>query len=138
MKNKIKIFVLVCILSISVGPLWAHPIAEELDQCIEQDPSTSGQVECIAIALEQWDQELNRVYTILMNRLDDESKATLRASQRQWIKFRDDELKFLADYYANFSGTMYVPMQAFEPVRITRDRTQQLQKYLNFLEDHAW
>lgn len=138
MKNSIGILVILSIIVLCSCSLSAHPISESLDQCIEQDPSTSGQLECMDIAFDKWDKELNRIYTILMNRLDDDSKETLRESQRQWIKFMDKELGFLDDYYSNFSGTMYVPMHAFEPIRITSERAQKLQDYLDFLEEHAW
>lgn len=137
MKKKVGILV---VLSLLVIPSWslAHFISEEMDQCMEKDPSTSGQLECMEIAFDKWDEELNRVYTILMTNLDTESKEALQESQRRWIKFRDSELNFLGCYYENFSGTMYVPMQAYSELKITKERALKLHAYLNFIEEHLW
>ncbi|GAB1410929.1 hypothetical protein MASR1M90_20830 [Desulfovibrionales bacterium] len=112
-------------------------IHNKLDQCIENYPSTVGQIDCIDIALKDFDKKLNTAYKELINSFDQEGKEALRQSQRKWIQFRDSEIEFLGHYYRNFSGTMYSPMHAHEILSITSKRAQELQNYLDFLKEHG-
>ena len=74
------------------------PIDLAMTKCLDkpEGQSTQGMVECFGAAYEAWDKALNEAYGALMDTLDADQKALLKASQRQWIVFRDAESEFLA------------------------------------------
>jgi uncharacterized protein YecT (DUF1311 family) len=112
-----------------------HRIDKALDVCIDKDGSTAGMVECIGKAYTQWDAELNKVYNELMQQLDATGKASLKAAQLQWLKFRDAEFKLIDTVYSNLEGTMYVPMHADSRMQIVKNRALELQSYLSILKE---
>jgi uncharacterized protein YecT (DUF1311 family) len=111
-----------------------HPIDAALDACVEKNPSTQGTVMCIGTALKSWDAELNMAYRKLAAKLDAKGKASLKASQLQWIKFRDAELGAIRGVYARTDGTMFRPMAAEDAMDITRQRALQLNGYRDTLK----
>jgi uncharacterized protein YecT (DUF1311 family) len=112
-----------------------HPIDKALTACMEKDPSTAGMVECLNIAYEAWDKELNRVYGALMSKLPTEGKASLKAAQLEWIKYRDLEFKLISSVYSNLEGTMFIPMATDSRIGVIKRRVQELQDYLDLLNE---
>jgi hypothetical protein len=76
-----------------------------------------------------WDNELNRVYRVLLNKLSEEKQKQLRNSQRKWIEFRDAEFKLLQDIDEN---AMY-PQQKAREMKYVRQRTLELIKLNKFI-----
>lgn len=109
-----------------------HPIDQALSTCMEtpEGMSTHGMRECIGTATEAWDAELNRVYSALMRELPADAKTALRTAQRQWIAFRDADLRALESAYGAMDGTMYLVMHADAVSSLTRDRVRQLDALL--------
>ena len=105
-----------------------------MDACVDKNPSTQGTVHCIAAALKSWDGELNSAYRKLSAKLDSRGKASLKAAQVQWIKYRDAELATIRGVYAQTDGTMYRPMAADDAMQVTRQRALQLSGYLDTLK----
>ena len=64
-------------------------------------------------AYARWDKVLNRVYSDIMAKLNEQDKVKLRDSQRAWIKFRDAEVKWL------WSGAMYGQGGTLAPVIVS-------------------
>lgn len=110
------------------------PIDKRLEECIEKNPTTAGMTNCAYESMDAWDKEMNVVYKKLMKRLDTKGKTALKKSQIQWLKFRDDEFEFIAAYYDNFQGTMYIPMRANAMAQVVKERTIKLRSYLNLLD----
>ncbi|MEZ5466294.1 MAG: lysozyme inhibitor LprI family protein [Lysobacterales bacterium] len=126
---------------LALAPAWAtandafpdqHPIEAELTRCMEtpEGMSTQGMRHCIDQSQAAWDKELNRLWRELMAELGPEAKEKLRASQRQWLAFRDAEYEALNSAYGAMSGTMFQPMHAEALANITRDRAGQLDSLL--------
>jgi uncharacterized protein YecT (DUF1311 family) len=107
-----------------------HPIDIELEKRIDADPSTAGMVEASYWAEEEWDKLLNKNYQALMKKLDKENQEFLRASQREWVKYRDLEFKFSGNFYGGFDGTMYRVIAAGFRADFVRNRALQLGSYL--------
>jgi len=127
----ICVFILLFVPSI-VFAETQHPIDIELDKCLEGLSGNSPMANCTYNALEAWDKELNRVYKDLMGYLTDDGKKQLRFSQRQWIAFRDAEVKYLDTMYnrQEFGGSMYIPILAMNKLMITKERVLVLTRYL--------
>ena len=65
-------------------------IDAEFDICLSTKPKANlSLVECAGETTESWDKELNVRYRNLLKTLSPIQQASLRHSQRLWIKFRD-------------------------------------------------
>jgi uncharacterized protein YecT (DUF1311 family) len=88
----------------------------DLDQCAGQDYQAA-------------DAELNRVYTRLMSQYDEQNKASLRQSERDWIKYRDSTCTH--ETAESVGGTMHPMLVAGCLAEKTRARTAELRKQLH-------
>jgi uncharacterized protein YecT (DUF1311 family) len=80
---------------------------------------------------EALDKELNSAYQTLMQKLPEPSKEALRASQKQWIKYRDTEFEFIAkNFNKEDFGSSYVVSVGSYRSSIIEARTKDLLWYL--------
>ncbi|MBE9095838.1 lysozyme inhibitor LprI family protein [Tychonema sp. LEGE 07203] len=83
---------------------------------------------CIRLRYELADERLNDVYKQLIAKLSKEEKALLAEAQLGWIKVRDNTCEF--EVYPNRGGTGYRGFLNECLERITKQRTAELEKYL--------
>lgn len=85
------------------------PIDKELKACLDSDTNytTYGMIECEIRARDAWDSALNKYYKLLMQTLSGDERNKLKASQKNWLVFRDAENKFSSTMYGNMGGTMW-------------------------------
>ncbi len=114
-----------------------HAIDTKIDKLVDKGGSTAEMVEAYDQGLKLWDAELNRVYKDLLALLSDADKTVLREAQRQWVSFRDAQLKFIEACYAHYEGTMYIPMHASAVMEVTRSRALDLLGRLKMHKEHA-
>jgi uncharacterized protein YecT (DUF1311 family) len=107
-----------------------YPIDKKQEDCIRKDPSTINVINCTAKAYESWGNELEKNYLELMQELSPAGKELLKASQLEWIKYRDKELKLLNHMSGNFSGSLYRVECAQDRVNLVKDRALELKEYL--------
>jgi uncharacterized protein YecT (DUF1311 family) len=112
-----------------------HPIDVKTEAEEEKAMSTADQTEVQANALKLWDAEMNRVYGELKKRLKPATFTALQAAQRDWLKYREGQRKFLGELYQEFEGTMYIPMHAAAVKEITRARTLELTRLLEIHQE---
>jgi uncharacterized protein YecT (DUF1311 family) len=83
---------------------------------------------------DMWDRELNFIYGKLQKICNNEQKNTLLDSQKQWLKYRDGEFKFIESQTHGLEGSMYPEMVMRNKTRIVKDRISELLSYLNFFQ----
>ncbi len=107
------------------------PIDKALSTCLDSPSgaSTVGQIDCAGKAFSAWDSELNKAYQKLLKTLDPASRELLRASQRQWLAFRDAEKKFQAGPWSRTQGTSAGVIIELANVDILRSRVLTLRNY---------
>ena len=110
-----------------------HPIDIAIEEKIDADPSTVGMIEAYEWGIQEWDKLLNKNYSALMKKLGKEDQERLRASQREWIKFRDLEFAFNENYWGGFEGTMYRTFPFAFKSDFVRERALRLGYYLEDL-----
>jgi uncharacterized protein YecT (DUF1311 family) len=113
-----------------------HPIERTMDDCMENNTSTSGMQKCATVAIEQWEVELNRIYNALMGKLDKEGKEKLKTTQFLWLKHRDAEFETINSVYSVAEremggGTLWKLTPLIAKVEIVKNRTLELTRYLN-------
>lgn len=112
-----------------------HSIDAWLEKCVASDSSTNGMTKCAIEANTMWDKEMNRIYKELMKKLPEKQKTLLKQSQIQWVKFRDAEFNFISEFYGNFEGTIWQNISANKRLNLIKERTLNLQVYLNYLKE---
>jgi uncharacterized protein YecT (DUF1311 family) len=66
------------------------------------------------------DVELNKVYKILMSKLDEKGKSLLIKAENDWIKYRDAHCKFEASFYEGGSMQPMIYSSCLESVTMER------------------
>ena len=110
-------------------------IEKQVDKMIEKDPSTTGMVQATEKGRELWDAAMNKVYNQLMDALPAADKEHLKQAQRDWLAFRDSDLKLSYGVYGRMQGTMYRPMSVQAELEVVKTRTLQLRNYLELAQE---
>src|SRR4051794_23220457 len=79
-----------------------HPLDAKVDAMVEKANSTADNVRVYSQAYKLWDAELNRCYGELKKRLKPQAFAALQSAQRQWLAYRDEQLKYIIEFYGKF------------------------------------
>jgi uncharacterized protein YecT (DUF1311 family) len=66
------------------------------------------------------DAELNKVYKILMSKLDEKGKSLLINAENDWIKYRDAHCKFEASFYEGGSMQPMIYSSCLESLAMDR------------------
>lgn len=90
----------------------------------ESPQTTVDMKQCLSIELADEDRELNRVYKALRADQDNTANGLLKAAQRSWIEYRDNECTRLAD--VTRGGTMAGILEMSCHVQMTKTRTEEL------------
>ena len=98
--------------------------------------STAEMAEQAEKARKAWDDELNKVYKLLMSELSGEQKAKLQNSEREWIKNIEKEIEKMLDEECGLDekgkrmtcGTVVAPIEAGTRMERTKERAIQLAK----------
>src|SRR6266496_4676733 len=95
----------------------------ELSKCLksEEGSTTVGMCNCIYEALDKWDKKLNVIYKKLLATVDSTAKQKLIDAQRQWLKFKENEINLIDATYGNQDGTMWLIVRAEKVMAITKD-----------------
>ena len=72
------------------------------DPACDQD-STQAIVECLDGQTDDWDDALNAAYKAAIAAMDGDRAKGLRAVQRQWVQFRDDNCGWYADGHGSIA-----------------------------------
>ncbi|WP_163937834.1 lysozyme inhibitor LprI family protein [Paraferrimonas sp. SM1919] len=76
------------------------------------------------------DKELNTAYSFLIGKLKGESKIALRNSQRQWIKYRNEEFSFIEENWTRArSGSSFALSRGAYKTSFIKQRVIQLLSY---------
>lgn len=135
MKKLILISILIISRLLSFGQTKEvkHPIDISLENCLNKDGTTSGMISCLNISSEAWDKELNQYYQKLILKLNETDKKNLQESQRKWIKFRDDEFKFIDSLYSQNTGTMWPLLINDNKYNFIKNRALDLKSYYDII-----
>lgn len=108
----------------------------EESKCFDkQDISNAEMRKCTIKARESWDKELNKYYNLLSTKLPKEAFEILKASQKEWIIYRDKEFKFITKFYFEVKeGTMWYNIAENKKKEIVKNRALELQMYFENLE----
>ena len=111
-----------------------HPIDLEREKRLGTAQTTGDMIEVLQWAAGEWDKLLNENYKALMQNLEKEQQEKLRASQREWIKFRDMEFDFNESYNSDYGTMAGINISAFQ-CSFVRERALALGIYLKSDEE---
>ena len=104
-----------------------------LQKCLNKKPSNIGMIECLQSVEKGWNKELNKYYKLLLTKLDTTEQTLLRESQRQWLIFKDKEVKFFIEVFSKKDGSMWPLMISDKSMQIIRQRAIELSDYYETL-----
>ena len=114
-----------------------HAIDISLEQCLGDNYVKTHQVNCLGKAIDQWDVELNKSYKKLMSILNNNQKVIVRDSQRQWIVYRDMQIKAINVMYNGEWGTATLSrMSAI--MGLTKDKAIELHGFVKNIENESY
>lgn len=113
------------------------PIDARLSSCRQERQTTLGTLDCLSAAASDWEAQLNKAYKALRSTLDEPAKKGLLESQRDWLKFRESEEKWIGNTYGGRQGTIYGIYAAEARLELLRARVHQFRSYMDGLgESH--
>ncbi|NOR45326.1 MAG: DUF1311 domain-containing protein [Candidatus Delongbacteria bacterium] len=105
-----------------------HRLDDVYKECCNKQHGDYGALSCAIDVSKEWNKEMNKYYTGLMNVLDTNAQEDLRLAQEQWTRYRDLEYKFSNSLH-DMQGTMYLRLRALRSMRIVRARALELKSY---------
>ncbi|WP_300004863.1 lysozyme inhibitor LprI family protein [uncultured Cedecea sp.] len=101
-------------------------IDTELKQCQDKAQTTLDSSECYRQAMADWDKELNTQYQALLKENPESVRKALRASQRQWIKYKDSYNEATNEFYRQEQGTIWGIIAAETKMNVIKDKALSL------------
>lgn len=115
-----------------------NPIDKKLNQCLSDSSGVMGQSNCMQAATEEWTQQMEKQYKLLVVMLPKNEKQNLINTQTKWKEYRNTEIilveKIENDYYQKNQGMLVYPQLAAErKMNIIKTRTLELTDYYNLI-----
>jgi len=124
----------ICTDTFGQPPTKSYKIDTILNNCIDKtNGGDASIISCLEKAEMNWDAELNKTFKLLLAKLDSSEQRELRDSQRQWIIYKDKEIKFFTDIYGKRDGTMWNLAISDKRMQLIRQRTIELLDYYETL-----
>jgi len=87
-------------------------------------------IQCEVIAYQDWFEEMDKYYNLLLDTLSEESAELLISSQEAWSEYNSKEHSFSSKmYYSDMDGTMWRVVNAQRVKDIVRTRALELKDY---------
>lgn len=104
---------------------------------MDSDYSTSGMSAAVYELESNYDKLLNKYYTILLNKVEVNDREILKISQRNWIKFRDAEIKLIVVISDNYSsgGSIQNNIVSGKVCELTKQRVFKLKAHIDEFYD---
>ena len=108
----------------------------EESKCFDKQDISNAEIrKCTIKARDSWDKELNKFYNLFASKLPKDVFEILKASQKEWIIYRDKEFKFITKFYFEVKeGTMWYNIAENKKKEIVKNRTLELQMYFQNLD----
>ena len=108
----------------------------EESKCFDKQDISNAEIrKCTIKARDSWDKELNKFYNLFASKLPKDVFEILKASQKEWIIYRDKEFKFITKFYFEVKeGTMWYNIAENKKKEIVKNRALELQMYFENLE----
>jgi len=108
----------------------------EESKCFDKQDISNAEIrKCTIKARDSWDKELNKFYNLLASKLPKDAFEILKASQKEWIIYRDKEFKFITKFYYEVKeGTIWYNIAENKKKEIVRNRALELQMYFQNLD----
>ena len=106
---------------------FAEERSTELEAKLQEDISQLDMNETGKELYKTWDDTLNIVWKLLEAELDDASMEALRADEREWIDFKEAEVKIAGLEYEG--GSMQELTELMRAAELTKDRVYELAEY---------
>ncbi|HEY8904184.1 MAG TPA: lysozyme inhibitor LprI family protein [Chthoniobacterales bacterium] len=104
------------------SPTKKDPIDMAMDAAMDKDPSTAGMVKAISDANTKWDKRMNDAFQNLKKTMQPDEWHYLVLAQKDWLVYREAQLKSINVTFSKMDGTMWIPVSASKAMEITKER----------------
>lgn len=132
MKRTTAFFILAVLATpIASAQKRVDPIEAQLEACLATSTgqTTEGMTDCSHQAYLAYDKRMNEVYQRIMHNADPQSRVLIRNAQRQWLAYRDAQLKADNGPWRADRGSMASPDIETLNVDAIRTRIDELNYY---------
>ncbi|MCH2046184.1 MAG: DUF1311 domain-containing protein [Saprospiraceae bacterium] len=134
----ILLIISLCCLGVSDAQAQKHPIDIKLEDCLEENYSTSGMMDCTSEALIAWGEELDKNYKQIQSILSDEGKTAMKDSQQKWEEFKTKEFALIDAMYMTVTkktggGTMYKLIGVNQKLQVIKNRALEIKGHYNYI-----
>ena len=112
-------------------------IDKRFNDCIEENSCTICFEDCTIRAIKEWRAEMNKYYTLLLEKLDESSKEKLILSQTKWLEFSELELQFSNEFYGAMDGTIWKGVGLGESEEKIKSRALNLKAHFDAITGDA-
>lgn len=116
---------------------FEHPIDIELGKCIEKDSTNSGMINCGYIAIDDWNNEINKNLDNLKLILTPEQFVLIQDSQTKWEEYKNKELVTLKKLVFEHDGRYYQVSYVTEHISLLKERATLLRYYEDLYSEIA-
>lgn len=134
----ILLIITLCCLGIGEAQAQKHPIDIKLEDCLEENYSTSGMMDCTNEALTAWESELDKNYKQIQSVLGDAGKTAMKDSQKKWEEFKTKEFAMIDAMYMTVvkktgGGTMYKLIGINQKLQVIKNRALEIKGHYNYI-----
>lgn len=109
----------------------AHPLDQQLDTCMTENPGTTSERHCMEALLPLWEARL----LIYYQELGGDQNIPLKVAQSAWRTYAIAQTQYFENKY-DIQGTMYALFLAHARLQLLRHRVLQLEDDYEFLKAH--
>ena len=117
--------------------IYEHPLDIELGKCIEKNSTNSGMINCGYIAIESWNNDINKHLDNLKSVLTPEQFAIVQNSQEKWEEYKNQELITLKKLVFEHDGRYYQVAYVAEHIALLKERATLLRYYEDLYSETA-
>lgn len=121
------------------NPSKIPSIEQAFLQCNNNTTCNVDSTNCASNAYNQYDKALNEIYNALIEKLNSKNdiKQKLVESQRDWIKYRDKEFKFIEEMHGSLEGTKWYSILFSHKADIVKHRIEELEEYFYCISQYV-
>lgn len=111
-----------------------YDIDKRLNDCCADSSTNYGMKMCTRLAIKEWESEMDKYYTLLLDALSGESKAALIESQNIWKRYSEKELLLNHAIYNQLDGTIWGLISIEQTMNKVKERALHLKTYYKMLK----
>jgi|GEM_PF-5708246 len=113
----------------TIAMVFDYEIDQKCSDCCAINFTTYGMKKCAFQAIEEWEAEMNKYYSLLLDILETKTKDKLIKAQGSWQEFSLMELQLNRELYGKMDGADWVQIGIGQTMDKVKNRALELKAY---------